>query len=185
VNHKNFRAGLAKTQKFEFRNEMHADDTLLASPPKPPAKSRLKRNAWIAAGSLLVLLGCFLFGYLKGRGELNTAKENAEKRLNELQQCKTDLSKTIERKDAENQLHEARRSLDQSLTALDFRNFGTAQQKLQDAAQKLILGKANGRLLALAKELESLKLTATDDVGGQRQKIANYVSEFDKLFPSR
>jgi hypothetical protein len=185
TNHENLRAGLAKKQKFEFRNEMHADDTLLATPAKPPAKSHLKRNAWLAAGLLLLLLGSFLFGYVKGRGELGTVTENAEKRRSELSQCKTDLAKTVEQKEAQFQLLEARRCLDQSLTALDFRNFGTAQQKLKDSAQKLVLGQANGRLLALAKELESFKLTATDDVGSQRQKIANYVSEFDKLFPSR
>jgi hypothetical protein len=164
---------------------MSVDDTILA-PGSPPIQSRrFKRYAWMAGGGVGLVLVAFVYGYLTGRGELGAAEARIEKATKELTQCKVQAAQDLNQANARGQLLEARRSLDQAVSALDARNFGTAQQRLKESALKLGAARVEGRLLAVAKELDAIKLVATDDVGGQRQKLSALLIEFDQWTPVR
>lgn len=160
---------------------MSVDDTVRTPAPPPVKPRRFKRYAWLVGGGVGLLLVAFVSGYLTGRGELGEAETKIEKATKELAQSKAEAALDLTRERAHGQLLEARRSLDQAVTALDARNFGTAQQRLKESTLKLGAARVEGRLLAIAKELDATKLIATDDVGGQRQKLSALLTEFDQL----
>lgn len=158
--------------------EVSAAKTLLATSTRT---RRIKRYAWLAAGALALLGSCYVLGYLRGHGELSAVELQNQK----LSQAKVDDAKQLETERARSQMLEGRRCLDQAVMALDYRNFGTAQERLKQAGQRIVGARAEGRLLAIGKELDTYRLVATEDLGNQRQKLVSYLTEFDQLYPAR
>lgn len=149
-----------------------------AQPPKK-APSRLKRYVGLAGLALMLFGGCFVAGWLVGKketGELRTQLMSAHKDLeSSKQQC--DQQSIVELQ----LIHtlEARRSLDQSLSALDARNFGIAEQLIKKAAARLTAARAAGATADVAKALEAYRLTATEDLGPQRKQIVDWIGQID------
>lgn len=179
------RSILAILRKIEFRKVMSVDDTVRAPAPPPVKHRRFKRYAWLIGGGVGLLLMTFAYGYLMGRGELGEVEAKVERTTKEFAQFKAESTQELTRERTRGQLLEARRCLDQAVTALDARNFGTAQQRLKESTLKLGAARVEGRLLAIAKELDATRLIATDDVGGQRQKLSALLIEFDQLTQAR
>lgn len=76
----------------------------------------------------------------------------------------------------------ARRDLHRATMELDRKNFGTAEQRLQEAAATLLdLTPAQGQYEALAKELRDQRLPVADDVSQERAKLFDLAQRFDEL----
>jgi hypothetical protein len=143
------------------------------------APSRFKRYLGIAGLVLIALGGCYLAGWLQGRKELGglqtqltTAHKEAEAKQDECARQLTAEQRTIH-------TLEARRNLDQSLSALDARNFGIAEQQIKKAAKRLVAARAEGATAEVAKALEAYRLTATEDLGPQRKQLVDWISQID------
>jgi hypothetical protein len=74
--------------------------------------------------------------------------------------------------------------------ALDDRNFGTARDHLLAAGSSLAAvptppPEADAAVLSqLAQELQSARLTATEELAAQRRRITEWVSQLDAQFPA-
>lgn len=79
---------------------------------------------------------------------------------------------------------EARRQLDLALIALDERNFGIAQERLDAARAFLASTKgADPELAKLAADVEATKLVAAEDLGDQRKRLLGFLKRLDELVP--
>ncbi len=80
---------------------------------------------------------------------------------------------------------EARRQLDLALIALEERNFGIAQERLESSRAFLAATKGGDPELAkLAGEIEATKLVAAEDLGDQRKKLLGLLKRLDELVPA-
>lgn len=143
------------------------------------APSRFKRYLGITGLVLIALGGCYLAGWLQGRKEvgglqaqLTTAHKEAETKQDECARQLVAGQRTIH-------TLEARRELDQSLSALDARNFGIAEQQIKKAAKRLVATRAEGATAEVAKALEAYRLTATEDLGPQRKQLVDWIAQID------
>jgi hypothetical protein len=78
---------------------------------------------------------------------------------------------------------EARRSMHLAQVALDARNFGTAETHLHAAGAALSAEAPSRELGELGATLANVHLTATEDLGAERQRIVGWMNRFDELVP--
>lgn len=153
--------------------------TEVAAPPKPWTE-KLKRGA-AYTGVGLAMLGA---AYGTGRFQTSQAIDAAEQKTAEAEQARkaTEVNLADERNTIKKL--EARRHLHLALLALDRRNFGIAQDHIEQAA-RLLAGHVAGELENVRAALASMKLLATEDLETQRSKILSLVERFDKTLPPR
>lgn len=140
------------------------------------APSRFRKPVGTAIVIAVTLGACYLLGFLHGGSGKPTLETQVRESHRNLLTCTTQL---------ENEKHhslalEARRSLDQAITALDARNFGIAEQRVRSAGRNLVSASAEARLAELAKTFESFRLVATEDLGPQRKQLADWVTLVDQ-----
>lgn len=152
-------------------------------PPSQPATRppRFKRATLFTAFGLTALGACYLGGWWVGhaqvtrlRAEIDAVRENASAELGRCSAQGASLQRA-------GRMLEARRQLDLAVEALDARNFGIAEQLVKKSARWLVSAPVEGPAAALAKTLESYRLTATEDVGAQRKQLNDWIGQLDPL----
>jgi len=153
-----------------------------ASAPSPERKVSVSRAGRVAilVASLIIAVGlAYGAGWLRASGRIGAADEraraasaSASARLAELSAASVRLAEL-----------EARRSLHLAQVALDARNFGTAETHLHAAGTALSADVRSPELAELGATLVNVHLQASEDLGGERQRIAGYINRFDELLP--
>jgi hypothetical protein len=148
--------------------------------PKTPATapSRQKRLVGVTVAVLVAFGACYLVGFLHGKTEVAQLKTQ----LGEAQKAAESTRTQLESEKRRGFGLEARRCLDQAVTALDARNFGIAERQVKLAGRWLVDSKAEARLAELAKTLEIFHLVATEDLGPQRKQLADWIIFVDESF---
>jgi cellobiose-specific phosphotransferase system component IIA len=132
----------------------------------------------IGAGVVLALLAVtYGAGRLQTASRIEAAQGETKKAEGERDQAREELREA--RRVIE--VLEARRALHRALVALDERNFGIAQQKLEQAGA--LLAKGDKELEALGKAISAYRLLATEDVGAQRTRVLVFATKLDELVP--
>jgi hypothetical protein len=129
-----------------------------ALPEGAVAASRTKTPRW------LVLLGCavlglivaYTLGYMTGRHSFE--EDTVAPQVQKL---------------------EARRQLHLAIVALEERNFGTAQARLQTAGGLLVDGSLDAGWNELGQQVKGYKLLAGEDLAKERQALTEFVSRAD------
>jgi len=143
--------------------------------------ARYRKPLGIAVTVMVAFGACYLVGYLHGRAELAQARAQRDEIHKTLSSTNERLSRQLMRKQQRVFALEARRSLDQSITALYARNFGIAEQHVAKTSEWLSAARAEGELAELAKSLQTYHLLATDDLGPQRKQISTWVALVDRI----
>jgi|GEM_PF-2299451 hypothetical protein len=158
----------------------HRSSTATTPATPNPARDRTVR--------LVILIGGFLFLLAMAYGSGMRAKVGEVKRMNEQRKVlQTDLRATelsLVAREAQLQQWEARRLLSSALEELDRRNFGTAQERLREAAARLETAQKAGAattadLTEQAARLKSLDLPASANIEAQRVQVLTLAREMD------
>jgi hypothetical protein len=80
---------------------------------------------------------------------------------------------------------EARRLLGQAQDSLDARNFGTAQQQVQQASRLLGASHPPPDLSSLAEALTKYQPVIAQDLAGQHQQLAGWIGQLDAQVPQQ
>jgi hypothetical protein len=156
-----------------------------------------KRTIMLTLGTIVVLAMTYGSGMSAEIHKIQAINETLKSAKSDLRVTQMDLRTS----DALIQQLEARRQLDLALAALDQRNFGIAQQRLDEAAVRLLLVEQADQaakahpvetadyvyqppvstldLSALAGQIKGTALATTPDIGAQRQQILGFVSQLD------
>jgi hypothetical protein len=157
-------------------------DSTVTSPathPQSERRSRFKRPL-VFASILCVLLGTsYLLGYFRGRAALTNLAAQLDSERRSAQATQLKLSTELGTARRLSLLLDARRSVDQAITALEGRNFGVAEQRLKNAAKLLHLGEDSAAVKNLAKAFETYHFVATEDLGTQRRQLVDWVNQLD------
>lgn len=149
-------------------------------PPTPPSPKapRFKRiSLW-----MLLVLAVVGASYGFGRWQTSKAIDLARGETEQVSQAKAALEQAVlSERDSVKRL-EARRHLHLTLLALDQRNFGIAQEHIQQAG-RLLLGRSSGDLETMRASLATLRLLATEDLESQRNRLLELIRRFDTAVP--
>jgi hypothetical protein len=142
--------------------------------PRPAASSGMPRSAIWGAAALVVVLVLLGVGYALGvrpvedlrerTGQAETRAEAGEARIGELE--------------AQLEANRALALLYRTMLDVDARNFGTANERLDEARAALdrvdgnAIGAAAGEVEALREELRALDIRVAEDLSGQRSRVA-------------
>lgn len=162
-------------------------------PGKDPAQARSRSLNAILIGALVLValaVGLYFWGLHQGRGELAAQKAQYEARIGSMQ---ADLQKqTAELAAAGNRISflQARAAIYRTAVDLDRRNFGTANEHLQEAAS--FLGKVSGdgagldmdRLAAVRKSVSQMNINVATDLETQRDQVLELGSQLDAMMPA-
>jgi hypothetical protein len=152
---------------------------------RPPQKTNSRRGIKGILGILAVGCcaagACYLGGYLQGRTGLTELRTQLDAERRTARASLESLTVQLESEQRMSLMLAARRNLDQSITALDARNFGIAEQKVKGAARWLVAAHMEPRLAELARAFETFRLVASEDLGPQRKQLVEWVSQFDQL----
>ncbi|HEX9619258.1 MAG TPA: hypothetical protein VF989_03920 [Polyangiaceae bacterium] len=146
-----------------------------------PSSSRLKQVTIATAGAAVALGAAYGVGRLQASKSIDAAEERTAEAVSsreaETRRRELERSALLEL--------EARRRLSLCLIALDERNFGEAQAHLDAAAALLDKAGAGdqGPLAELKRKAGEFKLIATDNLGPQRQRVLNWMRNFDEARP--
>ncbi len=161
-------------------------------PGKDPAQARSRSfNAALIGAVVLVVLagGLYFWGLHQGRGELAAQKTQYESRISSVQ---ADLQKqTVELATANNRIAflQARASIYRTAVDLDRRNFGTANEHLQEAVA--FLGKVSGggagldmdQLEVVRTSISQMNINVATDLETQRDQVLKLGSQLDAMMP--
>jgi hypothetical protein len=162
----------------------------------------MPENRKSGAKRLLMMFGLFLlcvasaYGYGRWQGAKAVAGQQAEAEAaqNRAANFRASVADGTERAQkwsadlqAQVNMLQARRQLDLALTALDERNFGTAQTRLHAAGNALAgavqtppSGADASVLSRLAQELQPVSVPVAEDLAQQRQQIQGWIRDLDK-----
>ena len=161
-------------------------------PGKDPAQARSRPLNAIVIGVVVlvaVAVGLYFWGLHQGRGELATQKAQYETRISSVQ---ADLQKrTTELAVANNRIAflQARASIYRTAVDLDRRNFGTANEHLQEAAAFLAKVSSDGggldmdQLAAVRKSVSQTNINVATDLETQRDQVLKFGSQLDAMMP--
>jgi len=140
---------------------------------RPPASSGMPRSAIWGAAALVILLVLLGVGYALGNrpvadlreraGQAETRAEAGDARVAELE--------------ARLEANRALALLYRTMLDVDARNFGTANQRLDEAAAALdrvdrdAIGEAADEMEALREEMRALDIRVAEDLSGQRSRV--------------
>jgi hypothetical protein len=137
-------------------------------------------------GVVLALIA-FLVGLLSGRAALT---EQAEAHEAELVERRQELSRAVDElatQRARGHLLQARAAIYRAASDLDRRNFGLANQSIEEAAQALAateaapLGIEAGDLAEVHAQVEGLRLEVAADLEEQRTRLLDAAARLDRL----
>ena len=138
----------------------------------------------VVAAVVVILGTCYLGGYLHGRSEVARVSAELEAARKAVASNQVQFTERLDASKRRVALLEARRSLDQAITALDSRNFGIAERQIKTAAENLAAARVDAPLSDLEKTLASFHLTATEDLGPQRKQIVDWIVLLDRQLPA-
>jgi len=142
------------------------------SEKKPTGKAR--QMGIKAAVVLGIALIAFLIGWFVGRGPVVELRERAESAESSLALMQDHLHMT-----------EAVSLLYQTVFDLDARNFGTANDRLDEAAAALErVGIAGSELESLRSTVASTDINVAQDLAGQRTAVIGFADALQSLMPS-
>jgi hypothetical protein len=159
------------------------DDTVTSAEPRKPTdlRSRTKRFVGLVVLACCTLGASYMAGLFYARAGLAQLKAQHDSERLILQSNQERLTKALEAEKRLSLTLEARRNLDQAITALDARNFGIAEQQIKKAARLLAAAGAQAKLGELTQAFASFRLVATEDLGPQRKQLVDWVSQIDPL----
>jgi hypothetical protein len=154
---------------------------------QPQGTVSIRRKSLLVA--FVVSVGCIALAY--GIGRVQTAARITDARAKTVEATRQGESKAHALEAELTALRqkllrlEASRQLYLSLVALDQRNFGIAQQRLQEASQLLAQSAPpqGGALAQLAKTMDESNLVATENISAQRDQVLRWATELDALVP--
>lgn len=158
------------------------ENTVACASPEQPGGWKARTRKFLRVLALIVVAtgACYLAGYLHGRSGVNQLRaqldtDHAAAR-NQSEQLERQLS------EAKRQILalDARRSLDQAVTAIDARNFGIAEQQLKQAGIWLRTSNPGTPAGELGATLEKFHFTATEDLGPQRRQLVEWIAQLDQ-----
>lgn len=142
------------------------------------------RNKWLIGGAaaLLLILGAFAIGYFQGRSPIGDLQERAE-------MAETRAATAESR----SQLMEALALTYRTVLDLDARNFGTANERLQEGAR--VLGGVDtpradtstvdaSRLSALQDDMMGMDINVALDLDTQRTRVLGFAERLNRLMPN-
>jgi hypothetical protein len=154
-------------------------DASAPSPDRKAAGPRAGRLATLVAALVVAVGLAYGAGWLRASGRIaaadaraRAASASASARLAELSEAAQRLAEL-----------EARRSMHLAEVALDARNFGTAETHLHAAGAVLRADARSRELAELGGTLANVHLKATEDLGGERQRIVGWIKRFDEVVP--
>lgn len=148
-----------------------------APPEKAPAKAgKSKRPKLIVAGACAALV-CLGLAYLVGRYEVGVERDaiklEAERQAAESERTLSGVKQQLTAEQARTKRLRAMLSLYEATHGLTSRNFGIAESKLKEAANRIeeTAPADDSELGKLVVELRDTKVVVTDDVSEQRRKL--------------
>lgn len=132
-------------------------------------------------------LGAYLAGLLSGRAELREQARAHEAALAERQTELTSATEALATERARGNLLRARAAIYRAASDLDRRNFGLANQAVEQAAQALAateatpLGLEPAALADIQAQLEGLRLEVASDLEEQRNRLLGIATSLDRL----
>ncbi len=141
--------------------------------PTPEAKppSKLRQIAIKAAVAVGIALIAFLIGWFVGRGPVGELREQAESAESSLALMQDHLHMT-----------EAVALFYQTARDLDSGNFGTANDRLDEAAAVLqLVGVAGSELESLRSTVASKNINVAQDLAGQRAAVLGFAEALQGL----
>ena len=151
--------------------------------PRTDLKSK-RVLAAVGGGVLVAVLVAYGVGRIQGCSQVQQAEEKAQEAESAKQSATSKLENQLEQTRRRVVLLEGRRYLHLALLAMDKRNFGIAQNHLQNASKLLDKGAEEGSEQAkLQDRIEKLTLVATEDFAAQRQKVLDVIEALDTLVP--
>lgn len=143
-------------------------------PPTPKPPSKLRQIAIKAAVAVGVALIAFLVGWFVGRGPVGDLQERAAAAESHLALMQDHLHIT----DAASLLY-------QTALDLDARNFGTANDRLDEAASVLqLVGVAGSALESLRSTVASTDINVAQNLAGQRAAVLGFAEALQGLMAS-
>lgn len=152
------------------------DPTTPPPTPTPEAKppGKLRQIAIKAAVVLGIALIAFLIGWFVGRGPVGELRERAESAESSLALMQDHLHMT-----------EAVSLFYQTARDLDSGNFGTANDRLDEAAAVLqLVGVAGSELESLRSTVASTNINVAQDLAGQRASVLGFAEVLQSQMPS-
>jgi len=146
-------------------------------------RSGVSRYLVWGGGLLLLLVVSFALGTIVGSRPV----ENLSQRVEQAEMAARESETRSAALEARLHAHQALSLLHRSMLDMDDRNFGTANQRLDDVVATLArvdpeaIGPAAGSLEALRMELAELDLRVADDLGEQRSTLAGLVQRLVEL----
>lgn len=140
--------------------------------PAPSAGRRVAIRMTLGLALVLILLGVGYAVGVRPAGELRVRAQQAETRLEA-------ADARIAGVEARLQAHQALVLLYRTMLDVDARNFGTANDRLDEAAAALglvnqqAIGSAAGEVEALLREIASLDIRVAEDLSNQRDRVAD------------
>jgi len=161
-------------------------DTRVSADAPPMAKKSGRLKSYLAIGTaVLASYGAvYGLGYFRGHDAVLALESQNQQLIRELSDTKAAAKKQVALEMDRNCRLEARRNLGTAIESLDSRNFGIAQKSLEQFAQWLTRGHADGKLSDLGKAVGGFRLVATEDLSAQRQKLIEYQNQFDQMVPA-
>ena len=145
-----------------------------ASTPETKPPSELRQIAINAAVAVGIALIAFLIGWFVGRGPVGELREQAESAESSLALMQDHLHMT-----------EAVSLFYQTARDLDSGNFGTANDRLDEAAAVLqLVGVAGSELESLRSTVASTNINVAQDLAGQRASVLGFAEVLQSLMPS-
>lgn len=149
-----------------------------ASPPSRPGDASSTKSQTTLRWAILILGSLIVLAMAYGTG----LRQSTSKLRNTNEQLRAARADVAGRDTAIRQL-EARRQLHLALLALDQRNFGIAQSRLNAAA--ILLNNAGqgqtGGLADLAQRIRATRVVAAADFAGQREQVLESVQQLDTI----
>ncbi len=150
-----------------------------AVPPSVPPQgatppSKLKKLLTKIAIALGLALLVFLIGLFVGRGPVGDLQERAE-------QAETHLALMQDHQ----HMTEAAMLLYRTALDLDARNFGTANDRLDESASVLeLVGPAGSEFESLRTSVAAMDINVAQDLAGQRAAVLGFAETLQSIMPS-
>jgi len=147
----------------------------MTSETRPPASSGMPRSAIWGAAALVIVLILLGVGYALGNrpvADLRDRSAQAETRAEAGDARVAELEARLE-------ANRGLALLYRTMLDVDARNFGTANERLDEAAAALdrvdrdAIGAAADEVEALREELRGLDIRVAEDLSGQRSQVAD------------
>ncbi len=148
-----------------------------------PSSERWKRIGIIAGGVLVLVLIAYFVGLMQGRGPI----AGLEEEVAVARQAQQELQAQLGREEARTRMTEALALLYRATLDLDERNFGTANARLQQAAQTLAQidpAAAGAEVQQLRQEISAMNVEVAANLQAQRSRILSFAETLKGKIPA-